>query len=271
MPDLKTTRGLKWNYELQGEGEALLFIHGLGANLRMWAQQLKHFSQKFKVLSVNLPGHGKSDWQPITMKEMAEDIIQIMDEVSVGDVGIIGSSFGGQIGLAIARDFPNKVRFLNFVGSFPKFLKSETNPVGLELKNIRKLNEQFDGNHAAILDIFFRSLFTREERQSDRYKWIKQFRKGDDVPKREALKDFLSAIERVDLTPVLKDLSVPVQFINGTGDYICPVDSVKALSKACPDARYDFMEGCGHFPFLTKPEEFNKLLEEFIVNHDIKG
>jgi pimeloyl-ACP methyl ester carboxylesterase len=70
MPYLKTSRGLNWHYQLVGEGPTLLFLHGFGVNSRIWRQQIKYFSDNYRVIAVDLPGHGQSDWQNISLTDM---------------------------------------------------------------------------------------------------------------------------------------------------------------------------------------------------------
>jgi len=55
-----------------------------------------------------------------------------------------------------------------------------------------------------------------------------------------------------------------VQFINGTQDYICPRDAFSYLKERVPQARVEWFEQCGHYPFISKPREFNRVLEDFL-------
>ena len=95
-------------------------------------------------------------------------------------------------------------------------------PAGLDIDKIRTLSRQFDGDYASILDIFFRSLFTMKERESDRFKWVKEIAAKRALPQREALKYFLDILEKTDLRDRMASVICPLQFITGTEDYICP-------------------------------------------------
>lgn len=266
MPDLITPRGLKWHYDVAGEGEALLFIHGFGVSSRLWVGQVEHFSTGFKVITIDLPGHGESVWQGIGLMDMAVDLNFILGKLEIEQVNVIASSFGGLVGLYLYKAGPERIQRMSFVGSLPKFARTEHYPAGLNIPRIRQLSSQFDGDYQSMLEIFFRSLFSRKDRESERFKWIKQFHKSDIVPRREALKKFLDILEHEDARDVIGNVHCRVQFINGTEDYIVPMAIMKWLEEMLPHANFDYIDGAGHFPFLTKPREFNELLEGFLTS-----
>jgi len=265
MPHIKTKSGIRWHYELDGAGANLLFIHGWGVDKRIWRQQTKHFTKSHRVLSVDLPGHGKSAWRSILLEEMAQDLGDILYQLGIMSTTIVASSLGGLVTIKLYELHPEKIERIVFVGSMPKFAKTEHHPFGLDIAQIRKLNSQLERAYPSIIDVFFRSLFSEEERQSRRFKWLQTFRKTDqEKPMKGALMEYLDIIENEDLRETFKTIDRPVQFINGKKDIICCVDSVKYMQKMLPNAQYDFFENCGHFSFLSKPYEFNQLLEDFL-------
>src|SRR5262249_2681836 len=155
------------------------------------------------------------------------------------------------------------VKKMSFVGSMPKFSMSKEYPHGLDVAQIKKLGNQLETAYPLIVNIFFRSLFTKEERESRRFKWLEVFRDKNEAPMKQALADYLDVLEREDLREDMAKITVPLQFINGTDDEICTLTTLNYIKKTCPKARFDLFDKCGHFPFLSKPHEFNKVLEEF--------
>ncbi len=266
MPFITTQRGLTWHYDVAGEGEALLFIHGFGVSSRLWVSQVEHFSTGFKVITVDLPGHGESAWQDVGLLKMAVDLNFILSKLEVEQVNVIASSFGGLVGLYLFKTGPERIQRMSFVGSLPKFARTADYPAGLDIARIRHLSSQFDGDYQAMLEVFFRSFFSRKDRESERFRWIKQFHKSDAVPQRQALKKFLDILEQEDARDVIVNVNGRVQFINGTDDYIVPMAIMKWLEEMLPHANFDYIDGVGHFPFLTKPREFNELLEGFLTS-----
>jgi len=264
MSHLTTQNGIDWNYEIVGEGEPLLFLHGWGVDRRIFRQQIKHFCHKYQVLSIDLPGHGQTSWTDMTLGEMARDVGKIIHNLGIQEMSIVGSSVGGLLGLKLFEFCPLKVKRMIFVGSMPKFSKSNDYPYGLDIERMRKLEGQLDNAYPEIVNIFFRSLFTRQERLTRRYKWMHRFRRDIEVPKQKALVKYLDILEHEDLRNVLKQVNVPMIFMNGSADPICCQNAILALKEMCPEAKFVFFEECGHFPFLSKAYEFNGALEMFL-------
>ncbi|MBF0384801.1 MAG: alpha/beta fold hydrolase [Candidatus Omnitrophica bacterium] len=264
MPNIKTNTGIIWDYEVKGEGKDVFFIHGWGVDMRIWNQQAKYFSRNYRVIRVSLPGHGETTFKEATLECMAEDIFSILKSLNAVPVTVIGSSLGGLVALKLHSIAPDLFEKIVFVGALPKFTASEDFPFGLDVARIRKLNGQLAGNYPSIINIFFRSLFTDKERQSRRFHWLQRFRRDIALPQMEALSKYLAILETEDLRDELKKIVVPVQFINGREDTICSPKALEYLKGFLPSASYVYFDDCGHFPFLSKPYEFNEVLEKFI-------
>jgi pimeloyl-[acyl-carrier protein] methyl ester esterase len=266
MPFFKTQRGLNWFYEVSGTGDTIVMIHGLGGSGRIWQAQKDFLKTDFQVVALDLPGHGKSGWMPMTLIEMAADIRQIVNSIGISQFSIVASSMGGLVALELYRQAAQDIMRMSLVGSIPKFAKGPNYPAGLDIDKIRMLSHQFDGDYALILDIFFRSLFTKKERNSERFKRVKEMRQSEPLPGREALKHFLDILEKADLRDRIASVICPLQFITGTEDYICPAAIMDWVAGHTHNARFDFIEGCGHLPFLVEAQEYNRLLEDFLLN-----
>jgi pimeloyl-[acyl-carrier protein] methyl ester esterase len=113
--------------------------------------------------------------------------------------------------------------------------------------------------------MFFRSLFTMKEREAAQYDAIKALRRTLPLPEREALVRVLDILEQADLRDLFSTMDVPVQIISGDQDYLCPLAAVDALKLLKPSVRIDILKNCGHFPFLSYPQEFNRVLKEFAL------
>jgi len=264
MPNVITQSGIDWFYDLEGQGEPLIFLHGWGVDRRIWRQQTKYFSQFYQTVAIDLPGHGKSSWKKVSLKQMAEDLKEIFEKLGFKRLTIVGSSLGGLLALKFYEIDRSLIRRMTFVGSMPKFARSKDYPYGLDVGQIRKLHGQLNIAYPSVVNIFFRSLFTKEERESRRFKWLQVFRQNIEVPLQNALVEYLDVLETEDLRHVLQAMTIPLQFINGTHDEICCAKTVEYLRTLSPRSRFDFFQNCGHFPFLSKPHEFNEVLEKFL-------
>ncbi len=265
MPYVTTERRMNWHYEALGQGEALVFLHGWAASSKVFVQQAEYFSQKYKVILIDLPGHGKTSWQPLSFEDIAQEIGCLLEKMNISSLSLVGSSMGGVIALRLCELFPQTIKRLVMVGSLPQFCRSPGVPLGLERAQFDKLKSQLTYKYPTILDIFFRSLFTMEERASPRFQWIHQFRREEYVPSREALVYLLDMLGKEDLMPILKDMKAPVLLIAGQEDYICPPDSLAFLKRILPRGRFETIAQAGHFPFLIKAMEFNQVVEDFLL------
>jgi len=257
---------IDWNYDVEGEAHnsVLVFFHGWGVDHRIWKQQTKYLSKEYRVLNVDLPGHGQSSWSNFSLKDMMQSFKEVLDREQIDKFSIIASSLGGLFALSLYDLCKDRVEKISFTGSLPRFCKNQKQPYGLDVDQLRKLEDQINTSYPSIVNVFFRSLFTIQERSTRRFKWLQRFRKFDQVPMQKALSSYLDVLEKEDLKDVLLGVNIPIQFINGLEDPICNRLAVDALKSMCPSADfYDFVE-CGHFPFLTQPYEFNEVLEKFL-------
>ncbi len=266
MTTFKSSRGLAWHYDVIGTGDPLVFIHGFGGSGRWWFHQVEFLAKDFQVLTLDLPGHGQSGWEKVTLRDMAVDVRQILNSVGLSHVNVVASSFGGLVALDAYRLMPENIMRMSLVGSLPKLVRAPGYPAGLEVKDIQKLKEQCAKDSAGTLDIFFRSLFTAKERQNPHFQRLKSLRVQETIPQPETAAAFLDILEQADLRDRLASVICPLQFIAGSEDYICPRPALEWVAAHAHNARFDFIEGCGHLPFLTDVEEYNRLLEDFLIN-----
>jgi pimeloyl-ACP methyl ester esterase len=253
------------HYESFGAGDkTIIFLHGFGAFGEIWDWQVKDLSPVARVIVPDLPGHGETEFHGEDIEDIAEQVRAIMDEERVDRAYFVASSFGGLVALSFWQKYPLHVQGLSFVGSVPRFITDADYPAGLDAEKIRKLATQLESDVGTILDMFFRSLFTHSERESLHYGLIKGLRRQAQLPDREALLMVLEVLETTDLRDVLARVQVPVQFIFGDTDYLCPLDLIKPLKVLCPAAKFAVVKNSGHYPFLSRPEEVNALLREFV-------
>ena len=115
--------------EYEHKGDAIIFLHFSGANLMMWQRAVPYFQDHYRLVLVDLRGHGKSD-KPETgyhMDEMARDVIGIMQHLKLERAHVVGSSLGAEVGLSMAAQTPDTVTSLVCDGA----LSSEYGPYGI--------------------------------------------------------------------------------------------------------------------------------------------
>lgn len=110
------------NYKVEGKGESLVFIHGLSDNLLYWEFLATHLKDEYQIIRVDLRGHGESELgsDEITADLYAKDLLNVLNELNVDRVNIIGFSLGGAIALDFAIKYPKKVYSLVLMSSFSR-------------------------------------------------------------------------------------------------------------------------------------------------------
>lgn len=114
--------------DYEGTGEAIVFLHFSGANLMMWQRIVPYFQDRYRLILVDLRGHGKSDRpeKGYHMDEMAGDVLGILEHLGIERAHIVGSSLGAEVGLSLAANHPEKVISLVCDGA----LSGEFGPYG---------------------------------------------------------------------------------------------------------------------------------------------
>ncbi|MEO8110028.1 MAG: alpha/beta hydrolase [Ginsengibacter sp.] len=113
-----TVNGIQLYYEIYGEGQPLLLLHGNGGSIRSRATEIPVFAKKYKVITVDSRCHGKSGCNVVDLnyEMMAADINDLLDQLKIDSCLIWGQSDGGILGLIMAFQYPDKVKKLIATG-----------------------------------------------------------------------------------------------------------------------------------------------------------
>ncbi len=150
-----THKGVSINYTDQGTGLPLVLLHGFIENSSMWEDYLVPLSQKYRVICIDLLGHGESECLGYihTMQEMAEAIHSVILHLQLAEVSIIGHSMGGYVGCAFAKAYPEKLTALCLLNSTPL-------PDNTERKLLRtRANKMAKQQYTQLVKMSFGNLF----------------------------------------------------------------------------------------------------------------
>ena len=109
------------HYETHGSGAPILLTHGVGATCRMWDEQVEEFTDRYRLILWDLPGHGQSEpsRRPVTANSLTRDILAILNAVEASRVVLVGLGAGGLMALRFWHEFPDRVRGLVVIGTMP--------------------------------------------------------------------------------------------------------------------------------------------------------
>lgn len=122
MLHVQLQNGATYYYEIRGEGDPVLFIHGSGASWKIWEPQFEAFSKRYKMILVDMRGHGGSTKEfpngQYSMRVIAEDIKEFLDALGISSIPVIGLSQGAVVASLLACTYPSYVRKLVLSNSY---------------------------------------------------------------------------------------------------------------------------------------------------------
>jgi pimeloyl-[acyl-carrier protein] methyl ester esterase len=264
-------RSMKELYvEVNGSGPDLVLLHGWGLNVRVWDGLVEELCNRFRMIAVDLPGHGRSGWGAGqgTPAEQAWLIHSTLASVS-NRYSLLGWSLGGQIALDLAAAMPGQVDRLVLVAATPRFAQSPDWPYGMPPSALTKLATQLRQDYRQTVSDFL-ELQVRGSLEGSSV--LEQLRKalfihGEAQP--DALEAGLNTLATSDLRPTLSHVRAPALVIGGQNDRITAPAASRALAQALPDAIYVEMRRAAHAPFLSHKREFAELVDRFLRGAEV--
>jgi pimeloyl-[acyl-carrier protein] methyl ester esterase len=256
--------------EVNGTGPDLVLLHGWGLNVRVWDGLVQELSGRFRMIAVDLPGHGRSAWSAGggTPAEQAWLLHTTLAAIS-NRYSLLGWSLGGQIALDLAAAMPGQIDRLVLVAATPRFAAAPDWPYGMQPAVLTKLATQLRSDYQRTVSDFL-ELQVRGSVEGDSV--LEQLRRALFVhgqAKPEALAAGLNTLANSDLRPTLSHVRVPTLVIAGQYDRITAPVAARALAMALPEARYVEMRRAAHAPFLSHSKEFATLVEGFLHGADV--
>jgi pimeloyl-[acyl-carrier protein] methyl ester esterase len=256
------------NAEVSGRGRRdLVLLHGWGLSLRVWDQLAQTLGRRFRVIAIDLPGYGGSDWDGSTHTPAAQAwrVHETLAPLTTR-YHLLGWSLGGQFALDLAAAMPAGIERLVLVATTPRFLSGPGWRCGTLPASLARLAAQLRADPEAAVRAFMR-LQVRgcAPRTAGRVLYrlhAALVRGGCAAP--QALAWGLARLAEADLRPALALVKKPALVIAGQLDRITPPAASRALARALPKGTYHALRGAGHAPFLSNPGRFASLVEGFL-------
>lgn len=245
-------------YEEGGDGDPLLFLHGLGSSTRDWFAQVPHFADDYRVIRLDLRGHGRSERPrgPYHMAQFSRDVAVCLRHLDVGPAHVVGLSMGGMVAFQLAADTPDLIRSLVIVNSVADARLHTWHDVWFYLSRrfvVRMLGMRRVGR------IIAHRLFVKSDQEELRREFIKRWAAND----RRAYLWSIDAIMGWSVEHRLSDITAPTLVVSSEDDYT-PVSTHRRIATQLPNAVHRIVPDARHALPVEKPEVFNVLVETFL-------
>lgn len=251
-------KDVNFHYEVQHQGPAIIFLHGFLENSTMWNEVIKNLPRAYRKITLDLPGHGKSDniGYIHTMEEMAEVVRALVDLKKLKKITLVGHSMGGYVALAFAEKYPDLVKSLVLMNSTTR---ADSDQKQLDRDRAINIVKQ---NHKAFIRTAIPMLFRPKNRRN--------LQADVNAVKTEALKTskqgIIAALEgmkiRADREVLLHFAPYPILFIAAKND---PVFPFEVLEEQLQGLRVTpCITDNGHMSHIEDLEPLSKALKSFI-------
>ena len=246
-------RGAEINYSVVGKGEATILLHGFLESSQIWEEFLPEFTKYGKIITIDLPGHGKSEVisEVHSMELMAEAVYKVLEATDVKKANFIGHSMGGYVGLALMEQHPELIRDFMLLNSTPLADSEE------KKENRDRSAELVEKNKQAYVSMAIKNLLSpaNSERFSDEIQ--KLITEASHFPSSGITAALKGMKIRTDRTEVLKDFSGRKVIVAGKEDPLVNIPDLEVIANDV-GATFICFSG-GHLSYIENKKEFVKL------------
>ncbi|MGD9736834.1 MAG: alpha/beta fold hydrolase [Solirubrobacterales bacterium] len=263
--------GARVNYAEIGQGEPILFVHGLAGSWRNWLENLPHFGESHRAIALDLPGFGDSpmpEWE-VSMPAYGRMLNEFCEALGLERVAaLVGNSMGGFVATEAAIERPELYERLVLVSA-----------AGVSLAEAR--GRRFEAAARTIkaaapffLDAERDVWLNRPLGRRAAFGWV--MRKPEKL-RPELLREqvrpglnsdgfvpSLASMVGYDSRERLTEIEIPTLIVWGLSDRIVPVEAALRYHRLIPRSRLELFERTGHVPQMERPLRFNALLDEFL-------
>ncbi len=253
--------GIDINYSVEGEGPWVTLSHSLACDLRMWDEEAKRLSKRYKVLRYDTRGHGKTSAPAgaYTLELLAEDLHAMLQALGVQSTHFVGLSMGGMIGQTYALKYPGMFNSLALCDTTSRY---PAEAAGVWVDRIKTVESQgMEPLVTSTLERWFTASF--REKRPEVVEKVAQMIRGTPVP---GYAGCCHAIPKINLTARLNEIRCPSIVIVGKDDPGTPVAMAEDIHRALPGSKLVIIPDAAHLSNLEQPDAFNQALGDFIGN-----
>ncbi|MGD0077550.1 MAG: alpha/beta hydrolase [Sedimentisphaerales bacterium] len=234
----------------------LLFVHGWCCNSGYWREQVPVFEKKYKVVTVDLAGHGNSghNRKIYSVDSYGQDVKAVMEDLDAKKVIVIGHSMGGEIAVEAARLEPNRV--IGIIGADSLHnVEEEINET-----DVKKMSEGIDKDFKGWMKKFVEPILGKDMKPELKREIIDGMSSANSEIAINTFEQYVDKLRDKKIAKELAEMKTPVSCVNAD---LWPMN-IEGNRKYMKSFDVKIIKGAGHFVMLERPEEFNKLLEQSI-------
>ncbi len=243
-----------------GEGEPVLFVHGLGGSANCWRPLSNDLCNDYRLIVPELPCSARSPiTETLTIESIADSMWALLDSLDISQAHLIGHSMGTIVCQYMAAARPDGVTSMSLLGP----LAEPPEPARGALRDRAELVRQsgMRGVADTLADVALSKKTKRENGNVQGF--VREVIIGQNPEGYAKSCIALAAAQAADASL----LSVPTLLITGDEDGVAPPANVEQLHQALPDSKYHVLDNCGHWTLNERPNAVCELVRSFIASH----
>jgi pimeloyl-ACP methyl ester carboxylesterase len=246
------------SFRSRGDGETIVFLHGLLGSSKSWAFQFEHFSRNYRMIAWDAPGFGQSEMIPASINAYVEALREFIANIGQPKVSLVGHSMGGTVAACFAANFPELVSRLVLSCSHAGYGDPET--ASMSAKFERRMRE-FDEVGPVAYGVNRARGLLPASASACVFDYAAEIASETNP---EGLRRATRMLQLADNRPLLPKLKMPVLVLTGERDTDVQPGLKADLLRLTPMTRHVEMPGLGHAPYFEAPEYYNGLIEDFL-------
>ncbi len=267
--------GVRSFYRDDGSGKAVLLVHGAGPGIDAdisWSNITPALAERFRVISVDTPGYGRSDVLQVTdsPENVAAHLLRLLDAIGVEKVAVVGHSRGARVGCEMAAAAPSRISHLAILSSgsvVPDGFLDEAGRYTESALALGKFGQDGDTTFVKFKNtlqmMVYRPEILPESLLQQAYAAF-MTRCEEYIARTTAFDRLTYYSSATAFNEGLRHLRAPTLVICGREDRTSPYKRQLALIEAIPNVQVNILSECAHFAELDRPNEVTRILIEFL-------
>ena len=246
-----------------GQGEMVIFLHGIGGNKKNWENNLSFFSKKFLSVAWDTRGYGESEdyLGDFIFEDVLDDLKRVLDYFDRDKAHIVGLSMGGQIATLFYEKYPNCVKTLTLCDTHFGLSNLDKNEVK-KFINSRK-EPLLNGKEPKDIAPFVASSLIGNMENKPAYEKLVN---SISLLHKESYLKTIDTSMRTEHRHIFKKIDVPTLIMVGELDTLTPPSMSLEIKKEIKNSNIIIIPNAGHLINIEEPEFFNKNLINFLEN-----